>query len=87
MTRRYPQPCATTVVMKKRSARNEAGVPEANWITVAELAARCSVTPATVYHWIADGTGPRVARTGRTGRGIRVPISEVTEWEQHLMSP
>ncbi|MFD7590690.1 helix-turn-helix transcriptional regulator [Kitasatospora sp. NPDC059811] len=57
------------------------------WLTVAEVAARCSVTPATVYRWIREGTGPRVVRTGPTGRGIRVPASAVTEWEQHLMGP
>ncbi|WP_404871074.1 helix-turn-helix transcriptional regulator (plasmid) [Kitasatospora griseola] len=73
--------------MQQRSAGIEGDVTGAGWVTVAELAARCAVTPGTVYRWISEGTGPRVIRTGRTNRGIRIPVSAVTEWEQQLMGP
>jgi excisionase family DNA binding protein len=47
-------------------------------LTVAEVAARCRVSAATVFRAIGDGS----LRAVRPGRSVRIPVTAVAEWSE-----
>ena len=47
-------------------------------LTIADLAERVGVPPATVYQWNSRGDGPRYLKIGRH---VRYRLADVIAWE------
>lgn len=58
---------------------------DGDWMTVAELANRLSVTQRTAYRWALSGRGMRILRTGPTGRGIRIHRADIERMEREAL--